>query len=101
MLHFVLHRLEKGGESSKRFCFETHSWFWKRIALGSGCNRVPAGNAEGSVGGSGDAGYAGENGGCIAAAGGTEQRIHGDNQVAAVGDDAAASEWSSDQDPGP
>src|ERR1700722_19453304 len=61
---------------------------------------MPAGSAEGSPGCGRDAGDAGEDGSGPVSAGGPEQRVHGDDQVAAVCDDTAAGERASDQNSG-
>src|SRR5579863_577132 len=91
---------EPGVEISKGFYFETHFLCWQHVAAEFGFTWMPTGFPEGSAGCGWHAGDAGEDGVGRAATGGSEQRIHGDDQVAPVSYDIAASERNSDQDPG-
>src|SRR6185503_2498692 len=66
---------------------------------GPGSGGMPEGSTEGTPGRrSRDAGHAGEDGGGISAAGCTEQRVYGDGEVAALGNDFAAGGRNADVD---
>src|SRR3569833_366729 len=85
-------------ESRQGVPFETH-FSCERSRIIPGPGGMPERSANGSAGRRGwDAGDAGEEGGRVAGAGGSEQRVHGDSEVTALGDNFAAGERNADID---